>query len=371
MVMPLCEYFGKCGGCNLQHIDYSNQIENKKKALFNITKFDNINVFSDKEYFYRNRMDMIFNHNGIGFRKKGTWSEFLDINKCVISNEKLNILINEIRAFFNDVDYFDLKKQSGTFRYVVIRTPNKSSSLSFVLNSDSTNISEAIEKIKEFSNISSAENIAVTYVKHNSDMSISDDFFMVKGSEFLREDYLGKSFLFSIQGFFQNNSVMAEKMHFYVNSKLKEYITKDFDLLDLYGGVGTFGIINSDLFNKVTIVESVKSCIDAANINIKNNNILNAEAITLDAINLKKLKLSNKLFVITDPPRSGMHPKTILQLKILKPQVIIYISCNIQQLGKDLAKFKYYKIKSAALFDLFPQTNHCEAVIELVRNEDL
>jgi len=365
MAVPLCNYFNKCGGCTGQHIYYSLQLDNKKNILKKLIGFSEIKVFSDKEYFYRNRMDMIFTNKGIGFRKKGTWYNVIDIEKCVISDEKLNNIISEIRSFFNDIDYFDIKKQTGTFRYAVIRIANNSS-VSFVLNSSSTNLSNAIEKIKEFSEISHVNNILVTYVKHNSDVSVSDDFFVIKGGEFLSENYLGKNFLFSVQGFFQNNHIMAEKMHDYVNGLLKNYDTSNYNLLDLYGGVGTFGIINADLFNKVVIVESAKPCIDAANMNIKNNNIKNAEAVVLDAMYLKKLKIPEKLFVITDPPRSGMHPKTILQLKILKPKVIIYVSCNIHQLAKDLDKFKNYEIKSVALFDLFPQTNHCEAIIELM-----
>jgi len=89
----------------------------------------------------------------------------------------------------------------------------------------------------------------------------------------------------------------------------------------------------------------------------------------LDAKNLKKLKFIQPLFVITDPPRSGMHPKTIEQLNILKPEIILYVSCNVEQLAKDIIKLKDYKIKSAAIFDLFPQTNHIEVIIELVKQK--
>jgi tRNA/tmRNA/rRNA uracil-C5-methylase (TrmA/RlmC/RlmD family) len=74
--------------------------------------------------------------------------------------------------------------------------------------------------------------------------------------------------------------------------------------------------------------------------------------------------------VITDPPRSGMHPDTVIDLNKRKPKAIIYISCNIQQLSKDIPKFYDYDLKSAALFDLFPQTPHCEGVVELVRKGD-
>jgi len=160
-------------------------------------------------------------------------------------------------------------------------------------------------------------------------------------------------------------------MHKYVNELLKSYDAKDKfgHLLDLYGGVGTFGIINADLFKKVTIVEGFQGCIDAANANIELNDIDNAEALCMDAMQLKKVKLTSPLYVVTDPPRSGMHPKTIEELIRLKPERLIYISCNVKQLEKDLPKFlKHYTLKSAAMFDLFPQTNHMESVVELWKN---
>ena len=366
MAEPLCPYFNKCGGCSWQHIGYDIQLENKKKTLANSINFDDIKVFSGEEYHYRNRMDMVFHANGIGLRKRGEWSKIIDIGKCVISNEKLNILISEIRDFFKEADAFDLVKQTGAFKYAVIRTPAENSSVSFVLNEDSMKLKEAVERINGFAALTTADNIIVIYVPSEFDDVISDEFFVVKGSDMLKEKYLGMEFFYPAQGFFQNNSSMAEKMHEYCSGVLKQYSTKESHLLDLYGGVGAFGIINSPLFKEVTIIEAGKLSVNAADINIKSNNIKNVRAIELDAKNLKKIAFPKPLFVITDPPRSGMHPKTIEQLRNLRPEAIIYISCNAQQLGKDIIKFKEYYIKSAALFDLFPQTTHIEAIVELV-----
>jgi 23S rRNA (uracil-5-)-methyltransferase RumA len=369
MATPQCPHFNECGGCSFQHVDYSTQLENKRKALESATGFKEIKVISGKEYGYRNRMDFIFHPHGIGFRKKRRWGEIVDIKHCAISNEGINSIVPEIRDFFAGADVFRVGKNSGTFRYAVIRAPRGGSSVSFVLNSESTKIKEAVEKIKEFAEKTSTSNVIVTYVQPNTDTSISDDFFAVKGTDMIKETLLGKEFLYSVQGFFQNNTDMAEKMQEYVRNLLKNYETKDAHLLDLYAGVGTFGIINADLFYDVTIIESVPQCIDAAKINLANNSISNAKAIVLDAKQLKKVELAKPLFVITDPPRSGMHPKTIEQLKALKPEVIIYVSCNPQQLGKDILKFKGYKVKSAAMLDLFPQTPHVEAVVELVKGQ--
>lgn len=377
---PKCPYFAlpntgyrdKCGGCVTQHIPYEVQLENKRNRLSHAAQFDDIQVFSGEEFSYRNRMDMVFTDEGIGFRQKKSWRWRVDIKQCAISNDRLNELITEVRESFSDADDFEPKEHTGTFRYAVIRTPQNDSSISFVLNKDSSKCRQAVERIQEFAKRTSANNILVTYMPAKTDMSYGEDFIVIKGSDMLTETLMDRTFRYSAQGFFQNNHKMAEKMHEYVHGLLASYSdAENAHLLDLYGGVGTFGIINADHFETVTTLEGFQGCTDAALKNIELNNTPNVEAICMDAMQLKNLRLPNKpLYVVTDPPRSGMHPKTIEQLIRLQPERIIYISCNVKQLEKDLPKFKkHYHLKSGALFDLFPQTNHMESVVELVKNK--
>lgn len=361
-----CSYFGRCGGCTSQHIPYELQLENKKKVVARAAGIDeqDVKVFSGEPYGYRNRMDFIFRPGGLGFRKKGKWYELIGIEECPISNPRLNGLLLEVQDHFKDADAFDVRKHTGTFRYAVIRTPGEDSSISFVLNAGSTRLAEAIDRVNDFAARTTANNVIVTRVASNSDVSIGNDYFVIKGTDMLVEKYLGYNFKYHVQGFFQNNSKMAEKMQEYAQGLLKQYPTQEAGLLDLYGGVGTFGIINAGQFREVMIIEGDEQCIKAAEENIKANQVNNAKAICLDAAKLSKLELQKPLFCITDPPRSGMHPKAIAALKELKPECIIYISCNPSQLEKELPKLGY-KVKSAALFDLFPQTPHMEAVVEL------
>ncbi len=431
MAEPKCPYFGKCNGCTAQHIDYEIQLENKRKALARAVKFEDagVGVFSGSEFGYRNRLDFFFHDSGLGLRNKNNPSSIVDIEECVIANKRINEMLSELRNFFKNANSFDLKKRKGVFRQAIIRAPENDSAICFILNNEDPGIEPAVQKIKEFAESTTSNNVLVLYVDSESENNFSEEFEVVKGSEIISENYLGKTFCFSAQGFFQNNHEMAERMHEYCNELLKndlfsifempdmpkqgaaspdgvlrvatlasrslrsatsprdaqesipesistlrmlnkysEHNTKDAHLLDLYAGVGTFGIINSDLFKSTTIVESVKPAIECASKNIRENNIKNANAIALDAKQLRRITLQKPLFVITDPPRSGMDEKTIKTLKSLKPEVIIYISCNVQQLAKDIPKFRNYKVKSAALFDLFPQTPHSEAVVEMVRN---
>lgn len=367
MAEPKCRYYKKCGGCSAQHIDYEVQLQNKVDKLKHIIKQEVTHVESAKPYGYRNRMDFIFQRHGIGFREKGHWNRLIDIKECPISNQRINDLLIELRAHFIPCNYFDIHKQKGAFRYGVIRTGTNDSSISFLLNSESTKLKDAIEKIQEFAKVTTATNIVVAYQEPQTDVSISDDFFVVKGEDHLTANYLDKTFQYSTQGFFQNNHEMAQKMHTYVQKILEKYETKNAMLLDLYGGVGTFGIINAHLFKEVLTVEAVEQCIVQAKNNATINNLTNYEALVLDAKQSEKLKQvkDKPLFVITDPPRSGMHPKTIKFLNQLSPELIIYVSCNPTQLVRELPHFEDYEIKSSALFDLFPQTPHSEAVLEL------
>jgi 23S rRNA (uracil-5-)-methyltransferase RumA len=367
MTEPLCPYFKKCGGCAFQDVEYKTQLENKKEKLSQALRFEEIPIFSGRDYYYRQRMDMVFHTGGLGFREKGSWHRIVDVERCVISNEELNTLIGETRDFFRGFDVFDFKTHVGTLRHAVMRTPPSDSAVSIVLNKDSDKLSKARERVKDYAEKTSARNVLLTYITHDSGASVSDEYEVVKGSDMLCETYLGKIFKYHVQGFFQNNHDMAEKLHEYCHDLLKSYPTRGAHLLDLYGGVGTFGIINAGLFKDVTILENYEQAIQACEENIKENKLSNVKPILMDAKHLKILELPTPLYAILDPPRSGMNPRTLKRLNEIMPELIVFISCNVKLLRRELPYLSNYKIKSAALFDLFPQTPHQEAVIELVK----
>ncbi len=367
MAEPRCRYFRECGGCELQHIDYPLQLENKRKTLSQAVKLDDIGVFSDKPYNYRNRMDFYFSPKGLGLRRKGNPGEIVHIERCEIVDERINGLLNECNHFFRNPEFYQARKGVGVLKLAIIRATSKGTSISFILNEHSARLTESVERIKEFSGKSSAENILISYKSPEEGVS-EDDFFVVKGDDRIEEELLGKSFAFSNLGFFQNNTGVAEMMQRKVRDILKDHKNNDTTLLDLYAGVGTFGIINSDLFGKTIIVESFAQSIEAAKENCERNSAA-AECIALDAKNLKKLALRGRFVVVADPPRSGMDEETIRELKRISPKAIIYISCNIEQLRRDIQKFEGYAAKSAALFDMFPQTNHIESLVVLLRED--
>lgn len=376
MTTPVCPYYLSCSGCSLQQLDYAQQLENKKKNIIKLLKLDNqqdkVQVFSDQPVHYRNRLEFWFHCQGLGLRKKDHPTEIIDVQECPIVLPKINKLLSEVRTAFSTVDAFNLRTKQGLFRQAVIRaTTTGDSSISFVLNEDAPEkaIKSAREKIKAFADKTTANNVLITFVPAEVDEAYSANYQVIKGNDYLTEELLGKRFCYSIQGFFQNNSAMAEKMLEYVHSLLKEHSPAEKELLDLYSGVGTFGLTNSVLFKKVILVENVPAAITFAKQNITENKITNASAYALQAHQLSRINFFNdkELVVVADPPRTGMDQKTIVKLNTLKPKVIIYVSCNPAQLAKDLVKFKHYNLNRVALFDLFPQTVHSEVIVELVR----
>lgn len=363
---PRCPYFGQCGGCSYQDRDHPLQLEMKAAALKEAIRYDEIQVFSGQAYHYRSRMDFAFHAEGLGLRERGVFHRFVDIEECSISNAELNRLLKEVREYFTGVFYFDVKKRFGAFCYAVIRTPPGDSSVSIVLNKNDRKLERAKEKVQEYAEVSSADNVLITYAPYNRNVSVTDEYEVAKGRDTLSVTCLDKRFAFPVQGFFQVNHEMTEAVQSYIQSLFSDYETPHSHLWDLYGGVGIFGILNAGNFKEVTLIENDAASVKAAQKNIAANGVLNMQTIVLDAKRLKDLVVPASLCIILDPPRSGIHPKTLMRLSEVTPEVLLYISCNPKHLAHDLEKLTRFQIKSAALFDMFPQTPHVETVIELV-----
>ena len=197
MHIPLCPYYNQCGGCTTQHIPYEAQLLSKKKALVTAIAYpeEEINIVSDKEYFYRNKMEFIFHERIIGLRKKGNPNIIVHINHCVIAEEAINNLLKETQAFFKNIDTYNKKRKNGTFVSVTLRTSKTEQGICFMLYENSSKLAEAIELIKKYAQDSSAQNIMIAYVTDKEEII---EPFVVKGNDYLTVTYLGKTFQYSL-----------------------------------------------------------------------------------------------------------------------------------------------------------------------------
>ena len=323
-----------CGGCNLLHLSYEEQLkfkENNIKKIIN--KFTNLNINinkiipSNKIYNYRNKV--IFHvDNKIGLYKSKT-NEIIEINKCLLVDNRINEILNNIKKL-------ELKDNNE----IMIRVSDKESMISI------DNYIKDIEKID-----------VTTIICNNK---------IIKGNGYIIENLNNYKFIISKESFFQINKEQTinlyDKVLEYADLKGKE------NVLDLYCGTGTIGIYVSKYAKKVLGIELNEKAVEDANKNKELNNIDNIDFICGDAKKVIKAINFKPDIVIIDPPRSGLFKGMIDDLTIINPKKIIYVSCNPITLARDLQELtNKYILKEIQPVDMFPNTYHVESISVLER----
>ena len=395
-IEPSCEYFGSCGGCKWQNMEYSKQLFYKEKEVKNnLEKIGKIKVNellpikgAKKKFFYRNKMEFSFSNNrwlsydeiqsqqqikernALGFHIPGMWDKILDINKCWLQEDPSNEIRNKIKEFAtkNNIPFFDPKKQIGVLRTLMIRISNIGQTMVIVQFYSATK--RQINDILNFIKTSFPEVNSLQYVinSKSNDTIYDQDVICFYGNDYIQEEMEGLKFRINAKSFYQTNSDQAYELY---------KIVRDFANLggnelvyDLYTGTGTIAQFISKKAKKVIGVESVEDAIVAAKQNVTINKIKNVEFFVGDMKSVFNndfiKKNGNPEVIITDPPRDGMHKDVIKQILKIVPKKIVYVSCNSATQARDLEilSSKYEIIKSQAI-DMFPQTHHVENVVLL------
>jgi tRNA/tmRNA/rRNA uracil-C5-methylase (TrmA/RlmC/RlmD family) len=342
---PTCEYFGWCGGCTSQ----------------------------DPETFgYRNRMDFTIFFGGIGLRRKQRYDFVEKIKQCPIALPPINTLLQELWIWFEQnkpqLEPFLIKKLVGTLRYAIVRCTafSDDTAIVFVVNGDSPRAPEQIELLKAFAEKSSAKHILIGRVTAQAGNGVPETAEVITGTGILTEYFLGQPVQYHALGFAQANPHGFQKLLEYIQNLIRPYAEKYPRLIDLYGGAGTFGFSLSPLFQKVTIIDTESLNIRCAEKNVRENNYPNVMINCADAATVVELPDANNSCLILDPPRAGIHPKTLKKIIELKAPVILYVSCKPKQFDLERPAFlAKYELKSFRKFDLFPNTAHYETVAEL------
>ncbi len=335
-----------CGGCDIGHQEYDCQLLFKynkvKKAIERIGGLDNIkilDVIPSKETEYRNKVVLNVNNDAIGFYKNNT-HEVIDIDNCIICNKKINELIVILKKFI-------AKYKEHNINNVFIRSENET-----MINIIAYNF-----KLK---------NELIEHILKNTEVnSILVNGKVIYGERYITIELLGNKFKASSESFFQINKEQTEKLY----NKVIEYSNTGKNIaLDLYCGVGTITALLSKNFNKVIGIEEVKSAVFDAKDNMELNNINNVEFLC-GKVEFLLDKIKDKVdLVVVDPPRNGLHNNTVKSILDIKPESLIYVSCNPETLARDLKLFNNdYTIEEVSLFDMFPNTHHIESIAKLVR----
>jgi 23S rRNA (uracil1939-C5)-methyltransferase len=378
-VEETCQYIN-CGGCQLQAMNYSGQLQYKQKqvknALQRIGGFESINmntiIAMENPVGYRNKAQYKICNKGLGFYEKGSHN-VVPIKKCLnqpqISNSTIKIF-NSLFKNFPDLTIYDEITHKGLIRGIVERTNQKDEIyITIIINGkDVPNIEKVIDYIT--SKIPEVIGININYNTQKSNVIIGKKSKHVYGEKYLTEKIGDISYYISPESFFQVNTVQMEKLYHTV--KIFAGLTGREILLDLYCGAGTIGLYLANQAKKVYGIEVVERAIKDAKYNAEKNYISNAEFVAGKAEKEIDNYLERRIVpdvVIVDPPRKGCDTKLINTLLNIKAAKIIYVSCNPATLARDLKLLcsEIYKIEKVQPVDMFPNTTHVETVVLMSR----
>jgi len=400
-IEPKCSHFTVCGGCKWQHLPYSEQAKFKhqqvKDQLERIGKVDTSSmstiIEAPEDYYYRNKLEYTFsnlawltefskdidfsdrNMNALGFHIPGMFDRILNIDHCYLQAEPSNEIRLSIKKYAdeNNINYFDIRKQTGFLRNLIIRTASTGEIMVIVVlyhEDEDTRISLLNHISENFPNITSLMYI----INEKKNDSITDqEVVLFKGKDHMMEEMENLKFKVGPKSFYQTNNKQAYEL--YKVARNFANLSGDELIYDLYTGTGTIANFVAAKAKKVIGIEYVEEAIADAKVNSELNNITNTEFFAGDMV-----KVLDDMFVdthgtpdviITDPPRAGMHPKVCDLLNRIKAKRIVYVSCNAATQARDLELLSdNYEVKEIQPVDMFPQTHHVENVVLLELKEN-
>lgn len=393
-VDAFCEHFGICGGCKWQNLPYEEQLKYKHQQVIDnleriakveLPEIDNI-LPSEKTTFYRNKLEFTFSNrrwltkdeinteselnkeNALGFHVPKIWDKIVNINKCYLQDDPSNSIRLEFKKFADDnnLTYFDLRKQEGFLRNLIIRTSTTKELMVIAVffYKDQKLIEALLSHIADkFPEITSLMYI----VNSKSNDSITDqEVILFKGNDHIFEQMEGLKFKIGPKSFYQTNSGQAYNLY----SKARELanLSGNEIVYDLYTGTGTIANFVAKNAKKVIGLEYVPEAIEDAKVNSEINNITNTEFHAGDMKNILTKEFINDHgqpdVIITDPPRAGMHPDVVNTILKANPRKIVYVSCNPATQARDINLLDVnYKVTKAQPVDMFPHTYHVENIV--------
>ncbi len=402
-VEPRCQHFGSCGGCRLQNLDYAEQVKAKgdqvKDILKRIGGLDDFELLptlgTDDPFYYRNKMEFSFSRDRwlsraeiesgesfekkshyLGFHAKGFFDKVIDLEECHLVDPIATDILKVVReiACASNLPVYSTRDHQGFWRFLIIRPTAVTGDLMVnVVTSEYD--ADIAARLKErlmcaFPQITSLIN-GVTQSK--ASVAFCEEEVLLAGQPTITEKLGDYSFTISANSFFQTNSLQAKKLYDialdYAEFKGDEVV------YDLYCGAGTISIYISRYVDRVVGIESVESAVINARDNCRLNDVDNCEFVLGDLKD--ELNQTGEIIkkygqpdvIILDPPRGGMHPKTVQAVLALKPKKIVHVSCNPTTLARELAEFcaTDYKLTKVHPVDMFPHTAHVEVVAQLFR----
>ena len=376
---PVCPISRQCGGCQLQHLSYEEQLRFKQGIVQNnIERIAGLDVTINpiigarKQFEYRNKCmlpcESKDGNTVIGFYRFNS-HDIIPLEKCYLQSEEANLIVQDIKGLS---DHFGL---SQLIRHVMIRDMENSGQIMVVIvtwKDETEGVHELAEElVKKHSRIVS---VIQSINSADTNVVLGKEERVLYGRDRITDELMGLTFSISSHSFYQVNS--AQTAVLYSEALKMAKLSKNDTVIDLYCGVGTIGMAASREAGKVIGVEIVPSAVDNARENAHINHISNIEFICADASQAAQKFVREGIkadVVFVDPPRKGCDSVTLEAIGAIGPQRIVYVSCNPATLARDL---KYldghgYQVEEIQPVDQFAQTYHVETVCSLVKRESI
>ncbi len=404
-VEPPCDRFGLCGGCALQELDLPAQWLAKADyavgsareawgAAFPASATVHPPRGAPSAYGYRNKVELSFgparflseaDHAAglpiqgrfLGFHAPGRFDRVVDVARCWLVDEPLNMLITATREVALDPAApppRDPHTREGFWRHLLLRQGFATGEVLAVLYTAPADEAAAawahrwLEAVRAV-DLGDARLVGAAWAENAEVADVARGEVRARwGRDWLEERLLGRSFRLSATSFFQTSTAGAEVLYQTVGEAVGD---AGGTLLDLYCGTGTIGIALADRFERVIGVEERAEAVADARENAARNGVRSSEwrvGKVEDALDVLAAATGRRALVV-DPPRVGLHPSVARHLAEADAEVLVYVACHPASLGRDGAVLAAggWRLTDLWPVDLFPQTGHVELVGRFVR----
>ena len=383
---PVCSIFPACGGCMYQTMPYEEQMKMKEGQIRRLMDesvrggyiFEGVKA-SPKEFGYRNKMEFSFGDEykdgplSLGLHKKGSTYDVLTAADCKLVHADMNRILVCVLDYFKDrnVSYYHKMQHTGYLRHLLLRRGDTTGEILVSLvttTQEEHDLQPLVSRLPELE--LEGKIVGILHILNDSlaDVVQSDETRILYGKDFFYERLLDLEFKVTPFSFFQPNTRGAEVLY----ETVREYIgdIRDMTVFDLFSGTGTISQVLAPVAKEVVGVEIVEEAVEAAKENAARNGIFNCKFIAGDVFQVLDELDEKPDVIVLDPPRDGIHPKALPKILSYGVERIVYISCKMTSLARDLEMMQIagYRVEKMTAVDQFCETVHCEVVCSLVRN---
>lgn len=386
-VAPPCPVYEQCGGCQLQHISYEGQLEQKRdivvQAFERYTKqiADKLDIRPtigmEDPWHYRNKSQLqvgIDNRRIIAGLYGLNSHELVDISDCMIQHKATNEVTQKVKRILEklDISIYNEKKHNGVVRTIVTRIAVRTGEIQLVLVTAREEFPRKDQFVKQVQTaLPQVKSIMQNVNGERTSIIFGDETFRLAGKEFIQEALGDLKFELSARAFFQLNPTQTVKLYDEVKQAAK--LTGKEKVVDAYCGVGTIGLWLANEAAEVRGMDIIEEAIEDAKKNAKQHGFLDTMYVTGKAEHVlpKWVKEGwNPDVIVVDPPRTGCDDMLLDTILKVKPKRVVYVSCNPSTLAKDVAKLLGdYEVSYVQPVDMFPHTAHVECCSLLVRKD--